>query len=950
VRPDDRELDEEIRGHLALSVKERIERGEDPEAARLAALREFGYVPAHRDSMRRVWHSRWFEAAWALGRDIRLALRALLHARGLSATVVVTLALGIGANAAIFSVVRGVLLRPLVNRDEDRLIYIRQSGPGIGAENMTFSVPEIEDVKSRVTTISAFGDFSTVNFTMIGLSDEPRVVKAGVVNGSFFEVMGLRPVLGRLLNPQDDGAQAAGTAVLTHRFWTTSLNSDPAVIGKTVRLGPRAATVVGVLEPSVPYPADTEIIANVATSPHHLEATMVTSRTHRMTELFGRLAPGASLDAARAELTAVHAALRREHPEAYSAKADVQLSVRTLRDQIASPARTILLVLLAAAAVVFVIACSNVANLILARSVRREGELAVRAALGAGPGALRRTLLAESLVLCGAGAVLGLMLAQPLVAIVSRYAARFSVRALEVTVDPGMLWIATGLAMAAAVLLAYVPRLPSPHAPAGLGLTSGSVRITPGTNRRLRMFATTQIAFSFVLLAGAGMLLAALVSLQTAQTGYDMRQVLAFNIPTSATGLHDAKSIAFYQEATRRISRLPGVEGVAVGSFVPWRDAGSLGPGFLFTVDGYTPADGEENPRGRMRMVAPRFFAVLGVPLVAGRDFTDEDRLGSEPVTIISESVARRLFGGATGTERERVEVVKRGAGDPADPIGATGTERERVEVVRRGAGGPADPIGATGTERERVEVARRGAGDPADPINDAVNRHLTWTDPVFSIYGKPVPSRIVGVVADVDDENVVPGPALTIYRPAWQIGVGGRLFVRAGGDPYALVPAVTRVIREVSAEQPVERAATLEDVRAEVLSPDRLNAFVVSGFAGIALLIAVVGVAGVLAFSVSARTREFGVRLAVGSSPRHLLARVLGEGALIATIGIAVGAAAGYALASVAAVFVATVHLPGALPVLGAACVLVAAAVLASLMPAARASRVDVLQALRSE
>ena len=413
--------------------------------------------------------------------------------------------------------------------------------------------------------------------------------------------------------------------------------------------------------------------------------------------------------------------MMREHPEAYSAKADVQLSVTTLRDQIAAPARTILLVLLAAAAVVFVIACSNVANLILARSVRREGELAVRAALGAGPGALRRTLLAESLVLCGAGAVLGVLLARPLVAMVVRYAARFSVRALEVTVDTSVLWVGAGLAMAAAVLLAYVPRLPSPHAPAGLGLATGSVRITPGTNRRLRVFATTQIAFSFVLLAGAGMLLATLVALQTANTGYDMRQVLAFDIPTSATGLGDAKAIDFYQEATRRIGELPGVEGVAVGSFVPWRDAGSIGPGFPFTVEGYTPADGEENPRGRMRMVAPGFFAVLGVPMLAGRDFTDDDRRGSEPVAIVSQSVAQRLF-----------------------------------------------------------------------PNGDAVNRHLTWTDPVFSIYGKPVPRRIVGVVADVDDENVVPGPALTIYQPASADGRrrppvrarGGRsVRARAGGD-----------------------------------------------------------------------------------------------------------------------------------------------------------------------
>src|SRR5256885_10441543 len=451
MSPDNDDLDEEIRGHLAISIKERIERGEDPATARLAALKEFGNVTLTRDSIRRVWRHRWADDLENLARDIRFALRSLLRVKGLAATVVVTLALGIGANAAIFSVVRGVLLRPLVNRDEDRLIYIRQSAPGIDAHNLTFSVPEIDDLKARVTSVSAFGDFSTVDFTMIGLGGEPRMVKAGVVGGSFFDVMGLRPVLGRLLNTQDDGPKAAGAAVLTYRFWTTSLNSDPGVIGKTIRLGPRTATVVGVLEPSVPYPADTEIIANVVTSPHHLGATMVTNRVHRMTELFGRLAPGASLDAARAELTTVEGALVREHPEAYSAKANVQLSVTTLRDQIAAPARTILLVLLGAAAIVFVIACSNVANLILARSVRREGELAVRAALRARRGALRRTLLAESLVLCGAGAVLGVLVARPFVAGVTRYAARFSIRALEVTVDGSVLWVGAFLAIAAPV-------------------------------------------------------------------------------------------------------------------------------------------------------------------------------------------------------------------------------------------------------------------------------------------------------------------------------------------------------------------------------------------------------------------------------------------------------------------------------------------------------------------
>src|SRR6185369_13884550 len=191
-----------------------------------------------------IWRHRWLEAAEGLGRDIRFAMRALMRVKGLAATVVVTLALGIGANAAIFSVVRAVLLRPLVNRDEDRLVYIRQLAPAIGVENMTWSVPEIDDLKSRVTSVGAFGDFSTVDFAMIGLGGEPRMVKAGVVGGAFFEVMGLRPVLGRLLAPEDDGPKAAGAAVLTHRFWTTSLNSDPSVVGKTIRLGPRSATVI----------------------------------------------------------------------------------------------------------------------------------------------------------------------------------------------------------------------------------------------------------------------------------------------------------------------------------------------------------------------------------------------------------------------------------------------------------------------------------------------------------------------------------------------------------------------------------------------------------------------------------------------------------------------------------------------------------------------------------
>ena len=809
--------------------------------------------------------------------DFRFAIRSLARVKGLVATVVVTLALGIGANAAIFSVVRGVLLRPLVNRDQDRLIYLHQSARGIGVENAKFSIPELRDLQARVKTLTAFGDFSTIDFTMVGLG-EPRVVRAGVVGGSYFEVMGLRAERGRLLDATDDGPRAAGAAVLTHRFWATTLQSDPSVIGKSIRLGDRSATIVGVLEPCVPYPTETEIIANVVTSPHHLDATMVEGRVHRMTDLFGRLAPGVELEAALAELRTVHGAIVRQHPEAYTRQADFRIEAVRLRDQIVSPARTILMVLLAASALVFIVACSNVANLILARSVRREGELAIRAALGASARALRRTLLAESLLLCGAGAILAVLIARPMVIVLARYAARFSVRALDLTVDASLLWVGVILAVAAAILLAFVPRLPSADSSRGLGLSNGSVRVTSGTNRRLRLFAVTQIGASFVLLAGAGMLLTTLFALQRVQTGFDTRHVLALNVPIVSYTRKPQEITGFYREAMRRITELPGVERVALGTAVPWRDTGFFAA--QFTAQGYVKANGEEDPRARFRTVSPGFFASLGVPIIAGRDFTEADRHDAEKVVIVSQSLAQRMF-----------------------------------------------------------------------PNGEAVNRHLMWTDPVTKFIDvSTAPRRIVGVAADVDDENVVPGPTMTVYHPFEQEIFQGRLFVHARTDPYALVAPITRVIRDLSAEQPVERAATLEDIRAEVLAPDRLNALVFGGFAMVALTIAVVGVAGVLAFSVSARTREFGVRLAIGSAPRHLLTRVLGEGALIGASGIAAGAVGGIVLARLVGSYIQDVRIPGPLPTIGAAAILIAAAILASVLPAARASRVDVMQALRSE
>jgi putative ABC transport system permease protein len=824
------------------------------------------------------------EAAGTFWRDVKYALRSLAGAKGLSVTVVLTLALGIGANAAIFTLVRGVLLRPLVNRDENRLIYIQQSARGLGMESANFSVPEMQDLRQRVKTLSEIGDFSKIGFTMNGLG-EPREVQAGVVGGSYFEVMGLHPVLGRLLDMRDDGPAAAGAVVLTYHFWTTALKSDPSVIGKVVRLesfGPRTATVVGVLEPSIPYPSETEIIANVVTSPHHLSATMVTGRIHRMTDLFGRLAPGVTLEQARAELRTIEGAMIKEHPESYPVKADFRIDAKLLRDQITSKASTVLWVLLAASGLVFIIACSNVANLILARTIRREGELVVRAALGASTAALRRVLLAESLLLCGAGAALGVLSARPMVAILARYASRFSVRALDLSVDSSMLWVGAGLAIMAAALLAFVPRLPSGDGPNAISLSNGSVRITGGGTRRLRAFAVTQIAASFLLLAGAAVLVKTLLSLQAVQTGIDTRRVLAINVPVLTFGRTDGQVVDFYKEAMRRVHQIPGVDGVALGMLTPWREGGTFGPGFQFTAEGYVRATtAEDDPRGQYRIVSPGFFASLGVPMMSGRDFNDLDRKGGEPVTIVSQSVARRMF-----------------------------------------------------------------------PNQEALNRHITVTDPIIKFIGmKPTPMRIVGIAADIDDEHMVPQPTLTFYTPFGQGPLfGGRLFVHVRTDPYALINPITRTIRGLSVDQPVERAATLEDVRAEVLTPDRLNALVFGGFALVALTIAVVGVAGVLAFSVSARTREFGIRLAIGSQPRHLLGRVIAEGTVITAVGIGAGLACVVALQKVASAYFGSDRMPGPWVLIGAAGILLAAAVVASAWPAMRAARVDVIQALRAE
>jgi putative ABC transport system permease protein len=390
-----------------------------------------------------------------------------------------------------------------------------------------------------------------------------------------------------------------------------------------------------------------------------------------------------------------------------------------------------------------------------------------------------------------------------------------------------------------------------------------------------------------MLLAGASMLITTLIALQRAQTGLDMRHVLAVDVPAMTQGKTPRQVVEFYKESMHRIEALPGVTKTAFSNVVPWRDADSS-VGMQFSADGHSHTPGVEDPRAQWRMISPGYFAALGVPILAGRDFDARDTSDVEPVAIISETLARRMF-----------------------------------------------------------------------PNGDAIDHHVYWTDPVLQFFPGSdadkarlmAPRRIIGVTADIDDNHVVPEPVATIYA-TFEEGVmfGGRMFIHTGTNPYALVPPVTRIIHDLSAEQPVERAATLEDVRAQVLTPERLNSVVFGVFAVVALAIAVVGVAGVLAFSVSARTREFGIRLALGSQPKDLLRGVVAEGTVMASVGVLAGALCGFALARLAGKYFLEVQMPGALPVVLSAFVLVTVAVVASMVPAARAARVDVIQALRSE
>jgi putative ABC transport system permease protein len=810
--------------------------------------------------------------------DIRFAFRSLSRVPGFTIAVIVTLALGIGANTAIFSVVRGALLRPLPNRDGDRLVYLRQSAKGIGQDKVLFSVPEILDYRTGSKALRGFAEYSEIPATMLGSGDPVRVT-AGVITGNYFDVMGLAPVAGRLFDSRDDGPRAALAMVLTQEYWLSHFGADPKIIGTSVRFNGSPTQIVGVVQDAPRYPGKTDVFVNMVTSPHHLSATMVTGRSHRMTEVFARLAPGETLPRARAEIDRLATNVFADHPNDYQKAAGYAISVVPLHEVLNERATLTFWLLMGAAMFVFLIACANVANLTLIRGLRRERELIVRRAMGAGVLRLRRLLLAENLLLALAGAALGLVIAYAGLGVLVAFAEQLTTRGGEIRLDGGVLAFTIAVAIGVAILLAFVPNIGAEGALAS-SLVSAGKRTTSGRGRQRvqRALVVVQIAVSVVLLTGAGLLVRTLMKLQDVDTGLGVENVLTMEVPMDGSGRTTPQQLALYEQMRSSIASLPGVREAALSSNVPLRSTQFQ---LEIKAEGRPVTPGEASPYSQYRTASPEFFRAAKIPLVSGREFAATDRQGTARVVIINQALAKLLFG-------------------DKDPIG----------------------------------------------------QHIAWTGDVLRFI--PVSGdwrTVVGVVGNTHDDGLDVPPAPIMYQPFAQEEIfSGAFVIRAQGDPGKLANAVVRTIRSFDSQALIDKVRTLEQVRDEGVAPRRVNTLLVTSFGALALIIAAVGIAGVLAFSVSSRRGEIGIRMSLGADAFRVKRMVLGEGWVLVAGGLVLGIAASMLAARMLSKLLFGVTPNDPMTAVAVATLMAAVGTLACWIPAARAARVEPAEALRAE
>ena len=812
--------------------------------------------------------------------DLRYAIRSLVRARGFAIAVILTLGLGIGANTAIFSVVRGVMLRPLPNRDGDRLMYLRQSVESSHQDDIAFSVPEINDFREQSKTLAGIAEYSPVTLTLLGDHDVTRV-DLGLVTGNYFNVMGLKPVLGRSFNSGDDGPGAKPVAMLTYDYWMKHFGGDSTILGKPLRVGGKAAEVVGVLQSAPYFPARIDMLTNMVISEHHVSATMVQGRTHRMTQMIARLTPGATVEQARAEVDAIEQRVHTAYPDAYDKNAGYKVTLTPFKEVLGQKAQLTLWLLMGAAAFVLIIACANVTNLTLMRGVRREHELTLRAALGAGTARLRRLLLTENLLLALVGAALGLVIAFGGVRMLTALAARYSTRAGEIRVDGTVLGFTLALAIIVALILSYAPTLASEKT-LGASLASGSRRSTGGVKRQRvqQGLVIAQVAVSVILLTGAGLLMRTMQQLSEVDTGLSGDHVLTMEVPHDFTGPQDAvKTASEYENMQHALASMPGVAQVGIGSVVPLRAAGFM---LELKAENHEVLPGQPQPMAENRTAGPGYFSAGGIKVLNGREFATTDGVNTAKVVMLNKSLAERLFG-------------------KEDPIG----------------------------------------------------RRVAWTGDVLRFIGIKENDwlTVVGVANDTKDGGLDAAALPAVFTPVTQSPFPPQAFViRAQGDAAALAPAATKMIHEMAPQSPIEHVMTSNQIRDESVAPRRLNAMLVGSFGLLALIVAAIGIAAVLAFSVTARTNEIGIRMSLGADAGRVQRMVLSEGGVLVGIGLAVGVAGSLLLAKVIQGLLFGVAPDDPMTLGGVAVLMAAIGVAACWIPAARAARIQPGVALRAQ
>jgi predicted permease len=856
------DLDRELQFHIDMLAEQHVRAGMSPAEARRAALKAFGAVDVVKEGVRDAWLSRMFQI---VAQDVRYGIRSLRRNPGFALAVVVTMALGVGANTAIFSVVNGTLLRPLPYPDGGRLVVLRQARPAAGLGDIGLSAPEIEDYRGS-RSISDVAEYHNMWFILLGRR-EPERVSTEVVSAGFFDMLGVRPLYGRTFVAADDRPGAPAVLVLSHEYWVRSFGADPSVVGRVFQMNDRPHTVIGVLPPRPAYPEPVDMYMPTSACPFRSAPAMDHDRSMRMLSAIARVKPEVALGKARADLQITAAALARTYPANYPSDG-ISVTATPLKDELTRQARPTLWILLATATFVLLIVCASMANLLVARLVQRERELAVRAALGASRARLVRQLITESLVLALAGGVAGLVVAAFSLPLLIGFAARLSPRAAEITIDRNVLLFTQAVSIVSGLVFGSVPMLAARQDTAPLGDASRSTHGRQGLRAAL---IVGQVAVSFMLLIAAGLTLRSVIKLQGLDPGFRTTDVLTMRVALNFTKYRSNAQIKNFWDAFEgRLLALPGVLDAAGSGTFPLNDTRLQNA--TVQVEHRPVSPGEAPPRVDVHIATAGYFRTIGQPLVEGRTFRPGDGAGVRQVVIVNQSMARHFWPGV-------------------------------------------EPLG------------KRVSGDGGK----------TW-------------ATVVGVVQDAR-QQLADAPSDEAYVPVSEYDalLTMNWLVHTRLDASVMERQVKDAMRAIDPDQPVDQFRTMAAVRGERLEPPRLAATLIGIFALLALVITAAGLAGVVAFWVNQRTREFGVRMALGAPRTGVVGLVVRQGVQFVVIGLAIGMAGALVLTRWIASLLFEIEPTDTLTYLAVSTVLVTVALLACLIPARRAATVDPVVALRA-